>query len=240
MRGVKGKIVTMNEKKKELSVCLRHISEVFLYEYYCLGDDKYEISKEDTLTPHKAKAKELLLSGDYAKAQQEWLSAHLENPVDMETILGIILCCKQLGDPEGEYSYTSESYNYCCTRAELAAYYRNLGWYYLEKYKPEVASACYMYSNYFEESQQAAAELEFLEKAIGKKVTKKDLKQIQKILEDNDIPTQANPVTLALLYRAAQEASEAGDSQQALDCYRMVFDLTADEEVGRIISEMES
>ena len=97
-----------------------------------------------------------------------------------------------------------------------------------------------MYSNYFEESQQAAAELEFLEKAIGKKVTKKDLKQIQKILEDNDIPTQANPVTLALLYRAAQEASEAGDSQQALDCYRMVFDLTADEEVGRIISEMES
>ena len=46
----------------KLNVCLRHISEVFLYEYYCLGDDEYEISEEDTLTLYKTKAKELLLS----------------------------------------------------------------------------------------------------------------------------------------------------------------------------------
>lgn len=61
----------------------------------------------------------------------------------------------------------------------------NLGWYYLEKYKPEVSAACYLYSKYFGESQQADAELEFLEKAVGKKVAKKDLVQIQKILKDN-------------------------------------------------------
>ena len=222
----------------KLTVCLRHISEVFLFEYYCLGDDEYEISDEDTLTPHKIKAKELLFETDYAKAQQEWLSAHIENPVDMESILGIILCCKQLGDLEGEYSYTTKSYNYCCTRAELAAYYRNLGWYYLEKYNPEVASACYLYSKCFEDSKQADAELEFLEKAMGKKVTDKDLDQIQKILTENGIPTEADSVTLALLHKAAQEADEAGDTQQALDCYRMVYDLTVDEEVGRIINNM--
>ena len=223
----------------KIKVCLRHISEVFLYEYFCLGDDEYEISDVDTLTPHKVKAKELLLAGDYAKSQQEWLGAHFENPVDMEAILGVILCCKQLGDAEGEHSYTTESYDYCCTRAELAAYYRNMGWYYLEKYKPEVAAACYMYSKYFEESQQADAELEFLEKAVGKKLTGKDISEIQKILEDNSIPTQANPVTLALLYKAAQEAYETGALDQALDCYKMVYDLTADEEVGKLISGME-
>ena len=39
----------------KLTICLRHISEVFLYEYYCLGDDEYEISEEDTLTLHKGK-----------------------------------------------------------------------------------------------------------------------------------------------------------------------------------------
>lgn len=222
-----------------IKVCLGHISEVFLYEYYCLGDNEYEITDEDTLTPYKTRARELTAAEDYAKAQQEWISAHLENPVDMEAVLGIILCCKQLGDIEGEYSYTTESYNYCCTRAELAAYYRNLGWYYLEKYKPEVASACYLYSKYFGESQQADAELQFLEKATGKKVSNKDLGEIQKLLKENDIPTEANPVTLALLYKAAQEADEAGDRQQALDCYRMVYDLTADEEIGRILSKME-
>ncbi len=220
----------------KLKLCLRHISEVFLYEYYCLGDDEYELTDVDTLTPHKERAKELMLSGNYSKSQKEWLDAHFENPVDMESILGIILCCKQLGDTEGEYSYTTESYNYCCTRAELAAYYRNFGWYYLEKYNPELSAACYLYSKYFEESQQADAELEFLEKAIGKKVSAKDLSQIQNILKENNIPTEANPITLALLYKAAEEAQEAGDKAQALDCYRMVYDLTEDEEVGRRIS----
>ena len=220
----------------KLKLCLRHISEVFLYEYYCLGDDEYELTDVDTLTPHKERAKELMLSGNYSKSQKEWLDAHFENPVDMESILGIILCCKQLGDTEGEYSYTTESYNYCCTRAELAAYYRNLGWYYLEKYNPELSAACYLYSKYFEESQQADAELEFLEKAIGKKVSAKDLSQIQNILKENNIPTEANPVTLTLLYKAAEEAQEVGDKSQALDCYRMVYDLTEDEEVGKRIS----
>ena len=220
----------------KLKLCLRHISEVFLYEYYCLGEDEYELTDVDTLTPHKERAKELMLAGNYSKSQKEWLDAHFENPVDMESILGIILCCKQLGDTEGEYSYTTESYNYCCTRAELAAYYRNLGWYYLEKYNPELSAACYLYSKYFEESQQADAELEFLEKAIGKKVSAKDLSQIQNILKENNIPTEANPITLALLYKAAEEAQEAEDKAQALDCYRMVYDLTEDEEVGKRIS----
>ena len=68
----------------------------------------------------------------------------------------------------------------------------------------------------------------------------KDLDQIQKILKDNEIPTAANSVTLALLYKAAEEAENAGDKDQALDCYRMVYDLTADEDVGKRISGFSS
>ncbi len=49
----------------KLVVCLRHISEVYLYEYYCLCSDEYEISGNNTLTPHKEKAKELMLSWNF-------------------------------------------------------------------------------------------------------------------------------------------------------------------------------
>ena len=103
----------------------------------------------------------------------------------------------------------------------------------MEKYNSEVSAACYLYSKCFEETQQADAELEFPEKVIGKKVAKKDLPQIQKILKDNQIPTEANTVTLALLYKAAEEAADAEDKDQALDCYGMVYDLIADEEIGK-------
>ncbi|WP_026528878.1 hypothetical protein [Butyrivibrio sp. VCD2006] len=216
-------------------VSLNHISEVYLYEYYVSKGAEYQISETDNAAPHKEKARDFMTTGDINNAQQEWIKAHFENPVDMESILSIISCCKQLGDIEGEYSYTSDSYNYCCTRAEMAAYYRNLGWYFLEKYKPDLASACYMYSQLFDKTKQAEDEIKFLEKALKHKIEEKTPKELQEILKKNDIPTEANSITLALLYKAGEEAEATGMIEQALDCYRMVYDLSGDEEVaGRI------
>ena len=56
-------------------------------------------------------------------------------------------------------------------------------------------------------------------------------------------PAGPSKITLALVYKAGEEAqSEAGNlktgktmRQQALDCYRMVYDLTGDEETGQRI-----
>ena len=220
-------------------VSLNHISEVFLYEYFVAAGKEFEISEADTTAFFKEKARALMAEGNYKAAEQEWIKAHFENPVDMESILSIIACCKQLGDVDGEYAYTTDSYNYCCTRAEMAAYYRNLGWYYLEKYKPDLASACYMYSQLFDKTEQAEDELKFLEKALQRKIEEKSPEELQTILKEHEIPTSANQVTLALLYKAGGEAEAAEQYSQALDCYRMVYDLTADEEVGEKIRELQ-
>lgn len=219
-------------------VSLNHISEVFLYEYFVAKGKEYVIAETDKALPFKEKAREYMAGGDVGNGQQEWIKAHFENPVDMEAILAIISCCKQLGDIEGEYSYTVDSYNYCCTRAEMAAYYRNLGWYYLEKYKPELASVCYMYSQLFDETKQAEEEIRFLEKALNKKIERKSPEELQNILKNNNTPTEANPVTLALLYKAGNEAEATGQHGQALDCYSMVYDLTMDDEVAVKISDL--
>ncbi len=160
----------MADKGKIAKVSLNHISEVFLYEYYLSGGSEYEISETDYAGAHKEKARQLMSEGNTDAAMQEWIKAHFENPVDMESILSIISCCKQLDDIEGEYSYTTDSYNFCCTRAEMGAYYRNLGWYYLEKYDPELSSACYMYSQLFENTNQAKDEIKFLENALNRAV----------------------------------------------------------------------
>ena len=229
----------MADKGKIAKVSLNHISEVFLYEYYVSGGSEYEISETDYARAHKEKARQLMSEGNTDAAMQEWIKAHFENPVDMESILSIISCCKKLGDIEGEYSYTRDSYNFCCTRAEMGAYYRNLGWYYLEKYDPELSSACYMYSQLFEKTEQAEDEIKFLEKALNRAVEEKSPDELQKILKRHDIPTEANGVTLALLYKAGGEAEADGQYAQALDCYRMVFDLTQDAEVELKISNLQ-
>ena len=220
-----------------LSLSLRHISEVFLYEYY-MNPDEYEISKDDLARPHLDKAGALLSEQKNNEALQEYLAANMENPVSFEAVSGIIICCKRLGDIEGEYKYTHKMYKLCCTRAELATYYRNLGWYYLEKYKPDLSAALYRYSTFFQEGQAAEEEIKYLESALNKPMGKESPEQIQKMLEDKEIPTGPSNITLALLIKAGEEAEQNGNYMQARDCYKMVYDLTEDEEVGLKINRI--
>ena len=220
-----------------LSLSLQHISEVFLYEYY-MNPDEYEISSEDLCRPHLDKAQDLLTLQKNNEALQEFLTANMENPVNFEAVSGIIICCKRLGDIEGEYKYTQDMYNLCCTRAELATYYRNLGWYYLEKYKPDLSAALYRYSTFFQQGQAAEEEIKYLEKALNKPMGQESPDQIQQILTDNNIPVGPSNVTLALLIKAGEEAEQSGNYMQANDCYMMVYDLTGDEEIGEKIRKL--
>ena len=203
-----------------------------------MNPDEYEISKDDLARPHLDKAGDLLSQQKNNEALQEYLAANMENPVSFEAVSGIIICCKRLGDIEGEYKYTQEMYKLCCTRAELATYYRNLGWYYLEKYKPDLSAALYRYSTFFQEGQAAEEEIKYLESALNKPMGKESPEQIQKMLEDNEIPTGPSNITLALLIKAGEEAEQNGNYMQARDCYMMVYDLTEDEEVGLKINRI--
>lgn len=222
-----------------LRLSLRHISEVYLYEYYN-NPDEYEISDIDLARPHLDKGSEFLTQQKNNEALQEFLAANMENPVSFEAISGIIICCKRLGDIEGAYKYTNEMYDICCTRAELATYYRNMGWYYLEKYKPDLSASLYRYSTYFVESEAAEQEIKYLETALNKSMGQESSDKIIEILEQNGIPVGPSNITLALLIKAGEEAESSGNYVQANDCYMMVYDLTQDEEIGnriKIINE---
>jgi len=212
-------------------VCLNHIAEVFLYEYYIAGDNPYELISSDVYKEHIERGQHLMDEGDYDNAVNEWLNALDANPVNIEVLTKIISCYKYLHNIEKEYEYTQMSYNYCCTRAELAAYYRNLGWYYLEVYKPDVSAACYIYSGFFAKSEQIESEIHFLETATKKNYSNLSIEDIQKLMSENDIPIKANSVTLALLYKAGLEAYEEGNREQGYECFYMVYDLTQDEEI---------
>lgn len=222
-----------------LRLSLRHISEVYLYEYY-KNPDEYEISDTDLARPHIDKANMLLSEQRNNEALQEYLAAVMENPVSFEAVSGIIICCKRLGDIEGAYKYTKEMYNICCTRAELATYYRNMGWYYLEKYDPDLSAALYRFSTFLVESEAAEQEIKYLETALNKPMGRKNSEEIIEILKQNNIPTGPSNITLALLIKAGEEAEDSGNYIQANDCYMMVYDLTQDDEIGDRITRIKN
>lgn len=220
-----------------MDVCIYHIAEIFLFEYYENPSD-YTVIPKNRLEELKEKAEEEMKRGGYVAALQNYDKVQELNPADAEVRLSRIRCCYHLGQLEEMHEETLRLYPYACTRQELAAYYRWLGCWYLEKYQPEISECVYRYSTLFVPSEQAEEEICYLEKALGKKMPAYSLAEIQEKLRKAGIPLQASNVTMALLVKAGEEAETRKLWQQALDCYRMVFDLTQDEEIGRRIRRL--
>ena len=225
-------------------VCIYHIAEIYLYEYYH-QPESYEIPEEDAVAPLLAAAGEQEKKGGLPAAMQDYEKALKWNPVSTEIYFRLIDCCYRLNNLELLHTYTLEVYPYLATRAELAQYYRYLGYYHLEKMHPALAMALYRYSTYFEPSDSAEHEIRYLEAAMEHSEPKRTPQELQNILTKAGIPVRANAVTLALLVKAGEEAEQRSDKalkdgnddaeqnwrQQAVDCYQMVYDLTQDEEI---------
>ncbi|MBE5939872.1 MAG: tetratricopeptide repeat protein [Lachnospiraceae bacterium] len=166
------------------------------------------------------------------------------NPVDLDTLFQLGELYKKQGNVRGLKKLTFELYDYCCSRATIAHFYRNLGYYYLENKKPQEAMALYIYSNIFYETKQAVSELEFLKKSLYltdeyEDSLKNNIKGLQKILEDNNIPTGPNPDTIGITYRVGEIERDNFRYENAFDCFSMVYDLTLDNEVKKEIDKLE-
>ena len=73
---------------------------------------------------------------------------------------------------------------------------------------------------------------------MKRKLAEDSVAELQKKLWEADIPLHASDVTMALLVKAGEEAEGRSLWQQALDCYRMVYDLTQDEEIAQRIRRL--
>ncbi len=226
----------MNETTPIISIY--HISELYLYEYY-VNQNNYSISDTDLASPHIMEAERLEKGNNPGRALTEWLTAHKENPVNTQIYEGMIRCSLLLQNNHKVLEYTKEIYKFCCTRSELAFFYRSLGWYYLETYKPELSASLYRYSTFFYPSEQAEEEIKYLEKAMKKQLVSDNISSIQKTIADADIPVSPDKITLALLLRAGEEAESRSLFSQAMDCYKMLFDLTQDQEIADRIDHLE-
>jgi len=225
-------------RNNKLVLSFKHIAEIYLYEYY-FGNE-YEISNEDKTVNYMQRAKEYIDEGNFDKALEQCINANIENPVDVFIIDRLIYCLKMIGDKESVLKYTKDSHKFRATRLELANYYRHLGWYYLENYNPDLSIALYKYSKMYYESKDADREINFLEEALKKDYSKITTEQVKTKLIENNIPLDADSVTLALLLKASEEATSLGMIDQAKDCLYMIYDLTNDSEIANRINNLPS
>ena len=148
------------------------------------------------------------------------------NPVDLDSLFSLAELYKAEGRIDSVKKVSREAYPYCCTRADMAKYYRNLGFYYLQKYKPEYAEALYQYSNLFNHTEMADKELMYISKALNRNLKSYSTKELQDILTAKKIPLGPSPETVALTYEVGRMLEQEGRLEEAGDCFSMVENIT--------------
>lgn len=226
------------EYQKELNsvISFNHPLEAYYYEYY-ISREPYTEAAVNMGFLYRTLADLQLASRKMRKAETSYNRSYRWNPVDLDTLYSKIELCKKDEELDKVYSLTEKCYPFCCTRADLAHYYRNLGFYYLESYEPETAAALYQYSQLFYSTKQAENELVYLKQAMGDKFKELSVSEMQAILSEHEIPLQAAEATVGIAYQIGIAALKAGNSNLAADCLMMVYDVTQDEEVKTLLSE---
>lgn len=216
-----------------------HLLETYFYVCFMKDSSPLQYTEYNISAFYRIYGFALMQLERYDKSKDAYISAIKWNPVDLDSYVQLAELYKHMKNPEECKKTTFGFYDYCCTRATMARFYRNIGYYYLEKYEPDKAVALYQYSNIFYHTDGADNELRFLEKALNKKFEQMDINQLQEILHQNEIPLGPNPDTLGIAFRVGQLEMDKENYECARDCFAMVYDLTQDAETKAYLEKIE-
>ena len=219
---------------------LNHVMEYYIYAFYFKPDCDVVLSELPYGEYYRSYGDLCVKSGRYKAGIEAYSNAICWNPVDLDAILGLAECYKYLNMLKRYMIVTKEAYRLCCTRATMARYYRNMGFYYLSAYKPEVARACYIYSNIYYKTDNADAELSYIEQALNQETPKLSVKEIQKMFDDEGIEPGPSSDTIGVIYRVGQIMMESQDYRLAKDCFSIVYDITQEEQLEKLLEELEN
>ena len=215
-------------------LCANDILELYVFEYYFKTRD-YEAVRYPVHRMYHSLAKKYMERMHFDKAYEKLEKAAEWNRVDMDIYWEKTECLKQLGELKKLKETTKELHKFIYTRADIARYYRNIAYYYVEKKEPEKAMMLYTYSNMFSHSKTADSEINFLETALGRECPEYTVEQIQKDVKKIKLPVGISETTLAILFRAGQLELEQGDKASGLECMEVLYQVTGDENIRKIV-----
>ncbi len=220
-----------------------HVLETYFYAYFMKDVSPLNYTEYNINDYYRLYGFSLMNVSRYDEAIIAYNRALLYNPVDVDTYYQLGELYKKTGSIKALKKVTYEVYNFCCTRSDMARFYRNLGFYYLESHNPRVAKALYKYSNIYYDTRQANSELEFLARSCGDNIILADdrdidLATLQAVLKEYDIPLAPNPDTLGIAFRVGMIERDNGNKEAAFDCFSMVYDLTMDEAVREELAKL--
>lgn len=152
------------------------------------------------------------------------------NPVDAETLCKIADVARRERDFVGYLKATTQALRVSYRRRDLARCYRNLGSFYLDVQRYDVATAAFHFSLTFDESADARRELKTIEAQTRRPAKAPPFEKLRNIFDAEGIPLRPSDETVEAARDLAIRAQNAGDFALALRCFDVVWRLANDAE----------
>ena len=136
---------------------------------------------------------------NYGKAQEYFKKGLEWNPMDVSIMFENAYLYRMLGDIERYKAEIEKTNPFIYEIGYMAKYYRELGWYYVEKKSFDLANALYTQSLAFYETDMAKKELEFIAKSENRQARLSTTKEMQKLFKDYNITFGFNRNTVDVI-----------------------------------------
>ena len=90
------------------------------------------------------------------------------------------------------------------------------------------------------QTDNADNELKYLEQALNDKTPEYSVKQMQEILDKNEVEPGPDSKTIGIIYRVGELMMNDKDYKLARDCFSIVYDITQEEQLEKLLEELEN
>lgn len=160
-----------------------NISEI----YYLLGFINIDLKKYDEAI-------------DYFDNSLKW------NPINILAMFEKGIAYRLSGNIERFKAEVEKTYNYIYNSNYMSRFYRELGFYFVERKLYDLGNALYTYSNYFYKTDTAENELKYIAQQENRNVMYTPINEIRQYLRDYNIPLNFNKVITDCIFNELQNA----------------------------------
>lgn len=257
-------VIRKSEGDGQIWLCTNHIMEYYIYACYFEPEMDVKMPELPIAEYYRTYAELCVKLQKYKRAEDAYKNALCWNPVDLDSYLGLAECYKYLNMITRYLDMTKQAYRFCCTRATMARFYRNMGFYYLSSYNTDMAEACYIYSNIYYHTDNADSELEYIKNALAAAknnenkdsinkdedvITKEEvnengqkytIKQMQEMFDKEHVEPGPDSKTIGIIYRVGELMLQDKEYRLAKDCFMIVYDITNEQQLEGLIAELDS
>ena len=158
----------------------------------------------------------------------EYLDKALKwNPINISAMFEKATVFRMKGNLDRNRAEIEKTFIFIYNSSYLAKFYRELGWYYVERKIYDLGNALYTYSNYFYKTNNAENELKYIAQQENRDVRYTPIAEINQYLKDYNIPINFNRSIVNCIFDELQKVKNNNEKRSSARYYsNLMYDMT--------------